>query len=102
MQFISQINKREVELAMKENKEIQKANEEYEYLTGDAEERKLAFLREEAIRDENNMIAGAKEEGIKQEKIEIAKKLLLEKLPIEQIIRITELSEDEIKKLNKS
>ena len=44
MQFISQTNERGVELAMKENKEIRKANEEYEYLTGDAAERRLAFL----------------------------------------------------------
>lgn len=100
MQFLSQTNQREVELAMKENKEIKKANEEYEYLTGDEAERRLAFLRDKAIRDENNMIASAKEEGMKQEKIEIAKKLLSENMSIEQIIRITNLTKDEIEKLD--
>ena len=43
MQFISQTNPKGVELAMKENKEIKKANDEYEYLTGEAEKRRLAF-----------------------------------------------------------
>lgn len=33
---------------MKENKEIKKANDEYEYLTGEAAERRIAFLRDKA------------------------------------------------------
>lgn len=66
MQFISQTNQKGIELAMKENKEIKKANEEYEYLTGDEEQRRLAFLRDKAIRDENNIRRGAREEGDKR------------------------------------
>ena len=65
MQFISQTNRREVELAMKENKEIQKANEEYEHLTGDEEERRIAFLRDKAIRDEASLRASGQAEGRK-------------------------------------
>lgn len=107
MQFISQIDKREVELAMKENEEIKKANEEYEYLTGEEAERRLAFLRDKAIRDENNMIAGARDEGIqegveqgeKKKQIEITKKLLKKGMTIEEIVEITELSKEEIEKL---
>ena len=65
---------------MRKNKEIKKAQEEYEYLTGDEEERRIAFLREKAIRDENSIFdAGkdigrreGKEEG-KEEGIEIGK-----------------------------
>ena len=106
MQFISQSNKKEVELAVKENKEIKKANEEYEYLTGDEEERRLAFLRDKAIRDENNMREAAIEEGIEkgrkkgiqQNKKEIAKTLLQRKMSIREVSEITGLSE-EIKKL---
>ena len=111
MQFICQKNKREVELAVKENKEIKKAKEEYEYLTGDAAQRRLAFLRDKAIRDEKNMVASAKEEGMKEgmeegikegiekSKMIMAKRLLKEKMTIEQIVKITELSEEEIEKL---
>ena len=107
MQFISQINQREVELAMKENKEIRKANEEYEYLTGDAAERRLAFLRDKAIRDEKSIRQGGREEGReegrkegrKEKQLEIAKKLLKKGMTIEEIVEITELSKEEIEKL---
>lgn len=119
MQFISQANKGEVELAMKENKEIKKANEEYEYLTGDDAERRLAYLRDKAIRDENNMLAAAREEairqgleegleqgieqgiqqGIKQNKKEITKKLLVKNLSIDEISEITGLSREEIQEI---
>lgn len=111
MQFISQTNQREVELAMEENKEIQKANEEYEYLTGDEEERRLAFLRDKAIRDEASLketgrIEGRKEgriEGIKEgerrKQEEIARILLAKNNPIEEIAEITKLTKEEIEKL---
>lgn len=92
---------------MKENKEIKKANEEYEYLTGDEAERRLAYLRDKAIRDENNMLAAAREEairqgleqGIEQNKREITKRLLLKNLSIDEISEITGLSREEIQKI---
>ena len=101
MQFICQENKREVELAVKENKEIKKAKEEYEYLTGDAAERRLAFLRDKAIRDEKNMIAGAREDGEEKSKKEIAAKLLKLGMQVEEIEEITELPKEEIEKIKK-
>ena len=99
MQFICHINEGEVELAMKENEEIKKANEEYEYLTGDEAERRLAFLRDKAIRDENNMIASAKEEGERKKQIEIAKELLKLGMSLENIEKVTKLTKEEIQKL---
>ena len=110
MQFISQKDEKEVELAMKENEEIKKANEEYEYLTGDEAERRLALLREEAIRDEKTMLKGSREEGIeigrkegkKENKIEIAKNMLKKGMEISIIAEITELSVEEIEKLKKN
>lgn len=99
MQFISQSNKGEVELAMKENEQVKKANEEYEYLTGDAAERRLAFLRDKAIRDEKSMIQGARDEGKKEKQLEIAQKLLKLGISIEDIQKATELSIEEINKL---
>jgi len=80
MQFISQKDEKRVQIAMEENKEVRKANEEYEYLTGDEEKRRLAYLRDKAIRDERTMLAGSREEGreqgIKENKIDIAKNML--------------------------
>ena len=117
MQFISQVNQGEVERAMKKNKEVKKAVEQYKVLTGDEYERRLAFLRDKAVRDEQSAIAGAKEEGFKEgkeegkeegfkegskkEKIEIAKKLLKLKMKTEEIQKITELSKEEIENLTK-
>lgn len=66
MQFMCKINKGEVVLAMEEDEAIEKARREYEYLMGDEAERRLAFLREKAIRDENNMLEGAREEAMQQ------------------------------------
>lgn len=84
---------------MKENEEIKKANEEYEYLTGDEAERRLALLREEAIRDEKTMLKGSREEGKKESKIEIAKNMLKKGMEISIIAEITELSVEEIEKI---
>ena len=115
MQFISQKDEEGVKNAMKENEEIKKANEEYEYLTGDEAERRLAFLREKAIKDEVTMIEGSKEEGIeigrkegrkegeekgkKEKQKEIAKNMIKEGIDIKIISKVTNLSTEEIKKL---
>ncbi len=96
---------------MEKNKEIKKANDEYEYLTGDEAERRLAFLREKAIRDEKSMAQGAREEGerigeirgekrgAKNSKKEIAKKMLAADMKVEQISELTGLSKQEIEKM---
>ena len=102
MQFISQTNPKGVELAMKENKEIKKANDEYEYLTGEAAERRLAFLRDKAIRDEKSIREGARDEGREESKIEIAKRLLKLGISIEDIEKATELTKEEIKKFTQN
>ena len=51
---------------MKENKEIRRAKEEYEFLTGKEAERRIAFLRDKAIKDENNIRKREKEKGRKE------------------------------------
>lgn len=88
---------------MKENKEIKKANDEYEYLTGEVAERRIAFLRDKAIRDEKSIREGAREEGEvrgrKEKQLEIAKILLTKKLSIEEIVEITQLTKKKIENL---
>ena len=113
LHFISQENQKEVELAMKENKEIKRANDEYEYLTGEEAERRIAFLRDKAIRDEKSMRDGAREEGVKEgikkgeetgklrTQVEIAKKMIIMGMSIEQIVEATGLTKEKIKKLLK-
>ena len=95
------------EIRMIDNKLVQKAEDEFEYLTGDAETRRLAELREKAIRDEAAGLKSARrkgleegiEKGIEKQKIETAKKMLAEKIDIELIMKITELTKEEIEKL---
>lgn len=103
MQFISQTNPKGVELAMKENKEIRRAKEEYEFLTGKEAERRIAFLRDKAIKDENNIRKREKEKGRKEgerkKQIEIAKELLKLGIKIEDIEKATKLTKEEIQKL---
>lgn len=99
MQFISQKSEEGIMHAMKENEEIKKANEEYEYLTGEEAERRLAFLREKAIKDEITMIEGSREEGEKQKQIEIAKNMLKKGMDLDLISELTNLSIEEIKRI---
>ena len=88
---------------MIDNKYVKKAEKELEYLSGDEETRRLAELREKAIRDELAAIAQARDEGlsegISQEKITIAKKMLAKKVDIAFIIEMTGLTKEEIEKL---
>lgn len=91
------------EIRMINNKNVKKAEEELEYLTGDEEIKRLAFLREKAIRDEMAAMAKArkegKEEGKKEAKKEYAKKMLAENMDINLIIKITGLTKEEIENL---
>ena len=57
------INEDQGALKMIKNDKIKKAEKELEYLTGDEETRRLAELREKAIRDEQAALAKAKREG---------------------------------------
>lgn len=94
-----------LEMAKKENKEIEEAVEEYETLTGDALVRRLEEIRLMSELEEKSALETAKNEGIeegqKQNKIETAKKLLNLKMQIEQIVEITELSKEEIIEIQK-
>ena len=103
------------ELKMIENEKVKKAEEELEYLSGDEAERRIAYLRETAeidrkfamtaARDQGREegraegIAEGKSEGRAEEKIDVAKKMLAEKMDINLIIKITGLTKKEIEKL---
>ena len=115
MDFISQIDEKEVKNAMSKNKEIKKAQEEYEYLTGEEAERRIAFLREKAIRDETSIFDAGKDIGFKDgiekgiekgiaqgqsnERKETARRMKNDGIPPETIAKYTQLSIEEIEKL---
>lgn len=97
--FINNPNESEVSRIMEENKEIEEAMSELEKLSKDRELRRVAELREKAIRDEKNGLRHAREEGIEETSIKIAQKLKKENMPIEKIAEITGLTEEKIKSI---
>jgi predicted transposase/invertase (TIGR01784 family) len=92
-----------LEMAKKENKEIKKAVEDYEVLTGDAELKRLAEIRHMSKLEENSALAVERTKGIaigtKATQEKIAKKLIKIGVGIESIIEATGLTKDEIEKL---
>ena len=109
--FIDDSNKEAVKMAENKNVVLKKARKELDYLTGDAAVRRMAELREkwemdeiavkkhaERIGREEGRIEG-NVEGRMAEKKETAQKLLLKNMKIEEIIEITGLTEEEIKKI---
>ena len=104
--FINDPNESEVSKIMEDNKEIKEAMNELEKISKDKELRRVAELREKAIRDEKNGLRHAKEEGIKEgikEGIDqVAKKMLELNIPIQDIIKTTGLQEKQILELKKN
>lgn len=82
------------ELAMSEPT-IRKAVNVLEFLSQDAEARRLYEMREKALKDEANMIQGAKQEKA----MEVAKNLLAMDMTVDVVAKATGLSEEEIEKL---
>lgn len=101
--FIDDDNKEMIDMAENKNKTLKDARKEMNYLTGDAEVRRLAELREKWEMDRVSAINHATrkgiEEGEKKNSIVIAKKLLKLNMPLEQIIEITELTKEEIENI---
>ena len=104
---------------MEKNETVRKAQEELEYLEGDEAFKRKVELKEKYERDMNSAIHYGKEEGMKKglqeglqkglkeglqegkksEKKSIAKKMLETGMDAEQIMKITDLSKEEIEKL---
>ena len=95
MMFLNNPNEEEVSEIMQKNEEIKKAMDKLYELSQDEELRRVAELREKAIRDEKNGLRHAREEA----KIEIARNLLKLGYPMEDIIKVTELSNTKLKEL---
>ena len=105
MCFIDDSNKGEVKMAENNNEVLKKARKELDYLTGDEAVRRLAELRDKWEMDDFFIKKRVKEEGEKagekRGKKEIAQKLIEKGMEIKEIIEITGLTENEIKKLTK-
>ena len=90
-----------IEMAEEKNKTIKSALDDMEYLTGDAEIKRLAELRESSRIDKWFAMNYGRKQGENKAKIETAKRMLKEKIPIDIIIRVTQLTKEEIEKIKK-
>lgn len=107
MLFLSNPNDEEVTKIMEENKAIGQAMGKLKELSADEELRRVAELRQKAILDEKAIKRRAEEigreegikEGIKEEKINMTKKLLSEKMDFSFIAKVTGLPITEIEKI---
>jgi len=120
--FLDNPNDKEVFRIMKENEDIKEAMEELEVISSDKELRRLAELREKAIRDEVDIeyctqqakkwarLEGleegreegrkeGREEGKNSKKLEIAKKMKEKGMDHETIKEITQVTEEELNNL---
>ena len=90
------ISQEELEVLINMDKDIKKAEEKLEYLSSDPVTQELYFERERAIHEKANLINTGIKQGIKQEKIEMARKLLQNNFSVQMIVELTELTEEEI------
>ena len=89
-------------MAENKNETLKKARIEMNYLTGDAEVRRLAELREKWEMDRVSAINHATRVEMEKGIIKTAQNLIKMGMPIEQIAMATGLSEEEIEKIKKS
>ena len=94
-------------MSVRDMKEVEKAYEEYKRITSDKGLMNAIINMDMAEMDRAQEITDAKLEGIKEgenrgkeeSKIEIAKKLLDMNIPIENIVKATGLTLEEVEKL---
>ena len=84
---------------MEENKNLKEAVEKLDRISEDEKMQRIIELREKARRDEHAIYSKGVDDGIEEEKIQIAKNMLKEKVSIEFIIKVTGLTRKEIEEL---
>ena len=91
------------EESIMENKYIQEAKKQVDKINSDYRERELAESRMKYIMEMNSIKASGYEDGVKdgskKEKIEIAKNMLKSNYSIDEITKLTGLSQEEIESL---
>lgn len=104
--FIDDMDRGKIEMAEKKNKIIKEAKIEMNYLTGEAEVRRLAELMDKWESDRASEISCATRKGLQQgekkKQIEIATKMLRKNINMQEIMELTGLEIEEINKLKMS
>ena len=107
-QFFSAKNREEMELLAEKNEYIHKAYDRLEEISADEEKRLEYEARQKAIRDHRHILASGRREGLREGKceglregkrehaVEMARKMLADKLPIEKIAEYSGLSLEDV------
>lgn len=101
MSFFDNPNSLEVKNMSEENEDINEALEQLRRLSSNKQLREIIEREERIERDRRAELQFAIEEGENKKQLEIAKRMLEKGKDIEEIIEITELSEEEINKIKK-
>ena len=95
-----------IEMAEKKNEKIKSALDDMEYLTGDEELQRLAELRESSAIDRGLAMSYARKQGVKQgikeNQIETARKLLKKNVSIDIILEVTGLTKEELERIKEN
>ena len=101
--FIDDNDRGLIKMAEEKNKVLERARTEVNYIAGEADIQRITELREkwemDRISEVNFAKNEGKEEGKIEGKIEIAKRMIAKKFPLELIIEVTKLSEEQIKEI---
>ena len=88
-------------MAKSKNEKIKEAINLIKEVSMDDKEWQMYESRQRWIADIKTDMICAKEEGAKAKSLEIAKKMLKKELPIDMICEITQLTKEEIEKIEK-
>lgn len=97
--FLDNPNTERVEEIMKENEEVKKAGSVLHIMSEDEELQRLAELREKWELDERSALSSAKEEGMEESTLKIAKRMKEKGMTVEEIAELTDLTKEEIERL---
>ena len=93
------LDKKDLIELSKKDKVVSKYMEEVERVNENPEFREYISYEEEQRKIRNTLISEARKNGIEQEKLSIAKKLLDTDMDITQISQITEIPEEKIREM---
>lgn len=97
MMFLDNPENVEVTKIMEENDDIKEAKEELNKISQDDILRRMALRAEIDRMDNEQRMYEARRDGRKEAKLEVAKNMLKEGIPLEKVLKITGLKEEELK-----
>ncbi|NOV00894.1 Rpn family recombination-promoting nuclease/putative transposase [Paenibacillus planticolens] len=100
--FLNSDNTDNWEVLKMQEPKLGKAMTVLEFLSQDAEARRLYEMRQKALHDEASSMEGAREEGEKKGKLEVASKMLAKGMDLESVSELTGISIVELKKLTQA